>query len=368
MKNVLMTAALLFFVACESTSENGGDRFKLPEHLTVDVQGYVTLNQGSISSIDYYNLAGDSLTSGMYQLQNNAETLSGYAEQIIRTENYFIVSMQGDYGTGTNGKVIFLDYAFNNIGEITSFPVGYNTINILFEDDVLYVSYRKGNWPNTDLVKLRAYSISENNGEVSGTQLGSDYDATIGGYGYGSLTKLGDDLVSFGANMLELVDTSTLTLTDTIRFAESLHTAMVHNKALYVGYTEASKALEGKGKGEAPSAGGIFVFEDGSVVDTIKTNYGVRKLLQGDYKLFAVYGNALGEISGSTISQRFTHSYFYNINSSYVHVNYDYTHDTFYIPDGNYVDGQIDIVTSSGQVLKTITHKGQVTAALPVGF
>ena len=92
----LISVICIIIMSCESNSSSEVNISK----------GYVFLNQGQNSSIDYYNLDSDSLIQGVFQRNNASEVLAGYAEHLNKSDDLITITLQGSFGTGEGGKVV----------------------------------------------------------------------------------------------------------------------------------------------------------------------------------------------------------------------------------------------------------------------
>jgi hypothetical protein len=270
MRYCYFAISLLILFACESSTSDS----------KVNVsQGYLFLNQGSISSIDYFDIETDSISRGVFQQNNNGETLSGYAEHLNQNEDFYTITLQGTFGSGVGGKVILLNDKFEKVAEVTDFPSDHNTLYTMFSGTNLFVSYRKstGSWPNTTYsYTVRKFEIAENSGSVSVSQIGNDYESGISDYGFGRIVATPNYYIIYDNNRLEFVDISSNTLLDVRTYDRSIGEVNSINGQVLIGFHN----LVSVNNKENISNGGLLSVNGGSDVDSVYGDYGIKKNIE----------------------------------------------------------------------------------------
>ena len=360
MKQLILLLLALLFIACESTTEN--------RELVRVSKGYVILNQGKISSIDYYDLESDSLKKGVFQAANAGTTLAGYAESITVSDKYIVVTIQGTYNTGENGKVIFLDHTFKQVGEITDYPSNHNTLNTLFLDQSLVVSYRSATG-----YTLRKYTLAESNGSVTATQEGSDLALSFKGFGYGPLKHLDRNIYIKGPKVIDVVSASSWSLTKSIGLPKSIKELAVVNNQIVASVFHTTQVTTDSVKIEK---GGLYFVSPTAVKDSLIADHAYHKLYADGNTLYGIQWSGAGkqgqwstkwnvttkmvEISGKTETELFTDASLSGLSGGYVHFSYDKKNDTFLLTNGDYSAPKLNYVSKTGSVKKTTEHASQV--------
>lgn len=374
MKNLFYFTIILIFISCESSADN--------EEPVLISKGYITLNQGSVSAVDYYDIDSDSLHQSVFSKNNNSETLAGYAEHITMDDKYVYVSLQGSFGEGDGGKVVILNKQFEKLGEIDPNP---NIGNVLYIYSIgnkqLLVTFR--NSSNKYLIKK--YMLTESNGVVTAMETLS-YTFHTSGYGYGRLAMNDQYLAIHDANLVEFISLNDFTFKDSLRTDYKLNDLSYYKNSFLVSFVK-FKAADINGD-EAFDQGGLLKFSsNGAITDTIKKNYTYTKLLSTDDRLFAIkwsvksrkynpqiwsysYENSrtfMTELNGSlTETELFEKSSLINIKSSWLHFNYDKQRNLLLLTNGAFLPGEaaLEQVDMSGTVLKSTVHSAQVTNAV----
>ena len=360
-KTLLVLAIAMVFIGCTSTTEDA-------ESIKIS-SGYVYLNQGGTSTLDYYNIKADSLYTEVYQKNNPGETLSSYAEAIYQSENYIFITLQGGYRTGDGGKVLVLNKNFKKIAEFDHHTGGYLTAYLEYDEskNELFVSYYKGNYPNSDDMMLKKFNFSITNDILSVEKV---LEKTILAQGFGNIKirKFGDKLYVKGSN-LTIVNTSDFSV-ETVSLNKPITDVIQYEGNIIASVLQTKEGIV--------SESGYYVLTDGVVTDSLIGAYGYSKLIVSDNRLFGiklggsitdqVYAtSAISEldISLKVESTLVSHSGLSFVGSSYKSFTHDVSSENFIFPGkpvyGNPTITPSYITTESGVVTKIFEHKNETS-------
>lgn len=374
MKVISSLVITLLIISCENT--NREDKIDISK-------GYVFLNQASISSIDYYDIEADSLIPAVYQRNNNSESLTGYAEHLNQSDDIITLTLQGAFGSGSGGKVIILNKQFEKLFEITDFPSNHNTLYTEIHGNTLFVSYRKsvGEYPNTTYsYTVRKYEKNSSASALSYTQVGSDVDAGISGYGFGRMKYNNSYLYLNDEHSLSVIDANSMQIIKRIDFNKTLDNIEVFNNKLYVSVFN----FEDKNGKEDLKNGGFYIIRDMQLVDSLIGDFGFKKLHATENELFAIKWDGQGRtynasnysyewtaltssmmsISNVNSSKLFDYDGLTTISDLWLDYNYDEYEDLFLLSDAAYSNSKMSFYNSQGTLINSINLVGQTIQAI----
>ena len=360
---------LISLFACDNAED---EKFEV-------INGYLILNQGSNSGVDYFNTDNNQHYENVISRLNNGYTMPGYSEYIYQDVDYFYATLQGSYGTGNGAKLIVLDKKLKVLTELTSHPANYNMLYLIRHGTNIYISYSNsaGNY------KLGKFLIINNAGVISLNQIGDYLDLDITEYGYGKIFCNGTDLFLYDADQIQKIAISDLSKSS-IKLLSEINDLALFNFNIYAAVINYTNPVSEK---DDIKKAGIYIFNSNlSKSDSLlQDSVAYTKLLVTDGRLFGIkvkgYGRKYNPVSydynwdsytakmveiKNTKSETvlFSHQNLTKISSIYLHFAYDATRDIFLITDAAYSNAKMMQINSKGEVIRTTAHAAQAVNAI----